>query len=123
MPPQKLERPQEDPAVGGDGRVKMKISTRGEKKQKAVFTSLPGTCFKYSKHVRRQLAQGIHNQGAVETETSVQNLPGSCFNIPNMRAGSSPKAFITKVRLKQRPEGDLHVERGDHRLTRRTWRP
>ena len=93
----------------------MKISARGEKneKQKVVFTSLPGTCFKYSKHVRRQLAQGIHNQGAVETETSVQNLPGSCFNIPNMRAGSSPKAFITKVRLKQRPAGDLHVERGD----------
>ena len=30
-----------------------------------------------------------------------------------MYAGSSPKAFITKVRLKQRPEGDLHVERGD----------
>jgi hypothetical protein len=87
----------------------VKISARGEKKnkkQKVVFTSLPGTCFKYSKHVRRQLAQGIHNQGAVETETSVQNLPGSCFNIPNMRAGSSPKAFITKVRLKQRPAGD-----------------
>ncbi len=31
------------------------------------FTSLPGTRFKYSKRVRRQLAQGIEIQGAVET--------------------------------------------------------
>jgi hypothetical protein len=71
-----------------------------------MFTSPPGKCFKCSKHVRRRLAQGIEIQGAVETQTGVQIPPGSCFNIPNMRAGSSPKAFITKVRLKQRPAGD-----------------
>ena len=82
-------------------------ASRSEVRLKQVmFTSPPGKCFKYSKHVRRQLAQGIEIQGAVETQTGVQNLPGARFNIPNMRADSSPRASRSEVRLKQRREGD-----------------
>ena len=82
--------------------------------QKVVFTSLPGTCFKYSKHVRRQLAQGIHNQGAVETETSVQKSTGFMFQYSKHARRQLAQGIHNPGAVETETSG---------RLTRRTWRP